>query len=298
MPISREPPSPLPSRDWRGGLASERQSAALSATKGYAQVGKTKDVREAVEAELTFDPLVDPANITVKNMNGEVALNGTVPSYPQYLEAADGAQRVAGVKNVHNHLEVVLPPGDYRDDAMLTTAANNALTLNVTIPDSLPAAVGDMGGPGGLPAHGRRRAGRHPHRLVRPRPFADRRHRHRRHVHRLPADREPRAEPDDHEPHGERQPAARAGVRPGRDVGRQLARRFLRQLRGGFAFHPGRRRPADSRQGTVAGHRPRRATRRRTNGRRLPASIRRQQRASLQEAPGLRGHQQEAAHNS
>src|SRR6266566_4014008 len=141
MPISREPPSPLPSRDWRGGLASERQSAALSATKGYAQVGKTKDVREAVEAELTFDPLVDPANITVKNMNGEVALNGTVPSYPQYLEAAAAAQRVSGVANVHNHLKVVLPPGDYRDDALLTTAADNALAANITVPDGVEATA-------------------------------------------------------------------------------------------------------------------------------------------------------------
>jgi hypothetical protein len=34
------------------------------------QVGKTKDIRGAVEAELTFDPLVDAANITVKNMAG------------------------------------------------------------------------------------------------------------------------------------------------------------------------------------------------------------------------------------
>jgi len=44
------------------------------------QVGKTKDIRGAVDAELTFDPLVDPADITVRNMNGDVALNGTVPS--------------------------------------------------------------------------------------------------------------------------------------------------------------------------------------------------------------------------
>src|SRR5260370_20625274 len=76
-----------------------------------------------------------PASITVKNMNGDVALNGTVPSYPQYLEAAGAAQRVAGVTNVHNHLEVVLPPADYRDDAQLTTTANDALTLNITVPD-------------------------------------------------------------------------------------------------------------------------------------------------------------------
>ena len=106
-------------------------------------VGKTKDIREAVEAELKFDPLVDATDIDVKNMNGAVALNGTVPSYPQYLEAAAAAQRVSGVTNVHNHLEVVLPDSEYRDDAMLTTSANNALTLNVTVPDGVEATARD-----------------------------------------------------------------------------------------------------------------------------------------------------------
>jgi osmotically-inducible protein OsmY len=106
-------------------------------------VGKTKDIREAVEAELRFDPLVDPADIAVRNINGDVALNGTVPSYPQYLEAAAAAQRVAGVKNVHNHLEVVLLPGNNRDDAMLTTAANNALAANITVPDGVEATAYD-----------------------------------------------------------------------------------------------------------------------------------------------------------
>ena len=104
-------------------------------------MGKTKDIRAAVEAELRFDPLIDPADIAVRNINGDVALNGTVPSYPQYLEAAAAAQRVGGVKNVHNHLEVVLPPGNYRDDAMLTTAANNALAANITVPDGVEATA-------------------------------------------------------------------------------------------------------------------------------------------------------------
>ena len=85
----------------------------------------TKDIHEAVEAELKFDPLVDDADLPVVNNSGDVALNGTVPSYPQYLEAAAAAQRVGGVKDVHNHLQVVLPDADHRDDAMLTTAANN-----------------------------------------------------------------------------------------------------------------------------------------------------------------------------
>jgi osmotically-inducible protein OsmY len=106
-------------------------------------MGKSHDIREAVESELIFDPLVDPTDITVKNINGDVAINGTVPNYPQYLEAADAARRVAGVTNVHNHLEVSLPEGDYRDDATLTTAANNALTLDVSVPLGVEATARD-----------------------------------------------------------------------------------------------------------------------------------------------------------
>ena len=50
---------------------------------------------------------------------------------------------MAGVRNVHNHLQVVLPDEDYRDDAMLTTVANNALTLNVTVPAGVEATALD-----------------------------------------------------------------------------------------------------------------------------------------------------------
>ena len=104
-------------------------------------MSQTKDIRDAVENELGYDPLVDDSDISVKNLNGDVALNGTVPSYPQYLEAAAAARRVAGVKKVQNHLEVVLPAGDYRDDATLTTTANNALTLNIAVPDGVEATA-------------------------------------------------------------------------------------------------------------------------------------------------------------
>ena len=106
-------------------------------------MGKTKDVRAAVEAELGFDPLVDSADITVMNIGGNVNLTGTVPSYPQYLEAAAAARRVAGVATVDNNLEVMLLDGDFRDDAKLTTAANNALAANVTVPDGVEATAQD-----------------------------------------------------------------------------------------------------------------------------------------------------------
>ena len=106
-------------------------------------MGKTNDVREAVQAELRFDSRLDAGNISVRNINGEVALNGTVPTYPQYLEAAAAALRVAGVTAVYNHLEVELPPGDYRDDTMLTTAANEALERTITVPDGVEATAYD-----------------------------------------------------------------------------------------------------------------------------------------------------------
>ena len=44
----------------------------------------------------------------------------SLEDHPQYLEAAAAAQRVSGVKNVHNHLQVVLPDADSRDDATST----------------------------------------------------------------------------------------------------------------------------------------------------------------------------------
>ena len=97
-------------------------------------VKAAKDIHEAVEKELDFDPLVDASDITVKNMNGDVALNGTVSSYPQYLQAGAATKRVKGVTRVHNHLMVILPAPDYRDDPMLTTAANNALSEAITVP--------------------------------------------------------------------------------------------------------------------------------------------------------------------
>ena len=81
-------------------------------------MGKTKDTRAAVEDELMFDPLVDSSGIQVANVGGDVA-------------------------GVRNHLEVALPPGDKRDDPLLAAAANNALVLNITVPDGVEAVVRD-----------------------------------------------------------------------------------------------------------------------------------------------------------
>ena len=106
-------------------------------------MGKTKDVRAAVETELGFDPRVDSSDIKVMTIGGNVNLTGTVPSFPQYLQASAAARRVDGVTGVDNNLEVVLPESSWRDDAKLTTAANNALTANLTVPGSVEATAED-----------------------------------------------------------------------------------------------------------------------------------------------------------
>ena len=48
-----------------------------------------------------------------------------------------------GVTSVHNHLMVDLPFADYRDDAVLTTAANNTLWMTVSVPGSVEASASD-----------------------------------------------------------------------------------------------------------------------------------------------------------
>ena len=104
-------------------------------------MSKTKDVRQSVEAELVFDPLVDSTDITVHNLGGEVRLTGTVPSYLQYLEAATAAQRVGGVTKVHNNLEVILPTLHERDDATLAETANTVLLINIAVPVGVEATA-------------------------------------------------------------------------------------------------------------------------------------------------------------
>lgn len=98
-------------------------------------MGKSNDIRAAVIDDLTFDPDVDASDIRVEEMDGDVVLTGSVPSYPQYVQAAEVAARAVGVRCVRNHLQVALPPGDHRDDLTLAAMASDALTLGGAVPE-------------------------------------------------------------------------------------------------------------------------------------------------------------------
>jgi len=107
------------------------------------KMGKSSDIRAAVIDDLMFDPDVNASHIRVEEMDGEVVLTGSVPSYPQYVQAAAVAARAVGVRCARNHLQVALPPDDHRDDLTLAATANNALTLDGAAPVGVEATAKD-----------------------------------------------------------------------------------------------------------------------------------------------------------
>ena len=99
------------------------------------------DIRAAVHNELVTDPLVDADDIVVVVFDGQVSLDGTVPSQDQASKAVAAAQRVAGVTAVHNLLAIALPSRDYGDDAALAQLVNEALAADRAVPDDVRATA-------------------------------------------------------------------------------------------------------------------------------------------------------------
>src|SRR5262245_33838779 len=65
-----------------------------------------KMLRDAVIAQLDFDPEVDPAGIGVAEEDGIVTLSGSVDDYAQKVAAEKAVKRIMGVKGVANELMV------------------------------------------------------------------------------------------------------------------------------------------------------------------------------------------------
>jgi osmotically-inducible protein OsmY len=106
-------------------------------------MGAPRDVRAAVSEELRVDPLIDTDDIEVRVFDGDVSLNGTVPSQAQRSEAAAAARRVAGDTAVHNLLDVALSSEDWGDDAALAQLVNQALAADPAVPDGIRASALD-----------------------------------------------------------------------------------------------------------------------------------------------------------
>jgi osmotically-inducible protein OsmY len=99
-------------------------------------------LRRDVAAQLSWDPRIDTAAITVSVQGGVVTLHGTVASCRARREADQAAKRVSGVTRVDTKL-VVRPDIGPCDDTELSGDVMNALMLNVLIPMTVTARARD-----------------------------------------------------------------------------------------------------------------------------------------------------------
>jgi osmotically-inducible protein OsmY len=85
------------------------------------------DIKRDVEAELRWDPDIDPTDIAVAVKGAVVTLTGFVRSYSQKYEAERIVKRVLGVAGVANDIQVRLPSENQRPDPEIARDAVAAL---------------------------------------------------------------------------------------------------------------------------------------------------------------------------
>ena len=96
-------------------------------------------LRDAVIAQLDWDPQVDASAVAVAARHGTVALSGSIGTYAGKLAAERAAKRVHGVRAVANDIEVSLRGG--RTDADVAEDATSALELRSMSPEAVQAVV-------------------------------------------------------------------------------------------------------------------------------------------------------------
>ncbi len=91
-------------------------------------------LREDVEHELSWEPIIRPSEIGVAVRDGVVTLSGLVDSHEVRHAAERAAARIPGVKAVSSQLEVKIAGLGERSDADIAWAAANVLSWNTLVP--------------------------------------------------------------------------------------------------------------------------------------------------------------------
>ncbi|MEO5806441.1 BON domain-containing protein [Devosia sp.] len=93
------------------------------------------DLKQAVLAELDWEPSVTSAHIGVTANSGVVTLSGHVENYAAKKHAEMAAGRVRGVKAIVEELEVRLPGFVKKHDDEIAAAALDRFAWAVSVPD-------------------------------------------------------------------------------------------------------------------------------------------------------------------
>src|SRR5262245_10559657 len=100
-----------------------------------------QELSASVSEELHWDPKLDSDTIAVSADEGVVTLRGTVGSFHEKRHAKKAVERVKGVLEVKNRLNVRLMTEQTREDAEIRADVLRALALDSQVPDTVGARV-------------------------------------------------------------------------------------------------------------------------------------------------------------
>jgi osmotically-inducible protein OsmY len=98
-------------------------------------------LKQDVEQELLWDPLVNAAQVAVSVDRGAVSLFGAVDTYPAKWAAEDATKRVHGVRAVAHDLTVKIVTEHARSDSEIAASVQAALEWDVFVPKTVTATV-------------------------------------------------------------------------------------------------------------------------------------------------------------
>lgn len=92
-----------------------------------------EQIKQAVEEEMRWDSRIIETEIGVTVHQGVVTLTGEVNSYAKKIAAQEAAHRVAGVLDVANDINIIVPDALGRTDTEIAQAVRRALEWDVLV---------------------------------------------------------------------------------------------------------------------------------------------------------------------
>jgi osmotically-inducible protein OsmY len=121
-----------------------RQRVSMSGTHRAMLAGMRKtDIRlkQEIEQEMRWDPLVSSGRIRVSVDEGNVSLIGSVNTCAEKWAAEAATRRVGGIRTVAQHVTVEILAGLERTDSQIAAATHSVLASNVNVPATVTAKV-------------------------------------------------------------------------------------------------------------------------------------------------------------
>jgi osmotically-inducible protein OsmY len=98
-------------------------------------------LKQEIEQELRWDPVVSSAGIEVSVEGGNVSLAGSVDTCAKKWAAQAATQRVGGIRAVSQSITVTLLPELARTDSQIALATQRVLASSLEVPTTVTATV-------------------------------------------------------------------------------------------------------------------------------------------------------------